>query len=82
MDRSAFAATAAVLAAQRNCKILGIFTRLCVRDGKPQYLVHTPRLWRLVDRDVSHPALAPVRRWLDRYIPAELRVTPPKGARS
>jgi len=82
MDRSAFAATAAVLAAQRNCKILGIFTRLCVRDGKPQYLVHTPRLWRLVDRDVSHPALAPVRRWLDRYIPAELRVTPPQGARS
>jgi N-acetylmuramate 1-kinase len=82
VGRSAFAAAAAVLAAQRNCKILGIFTRLCVRDGKAQYLVHTRRLWRLVDRDVSHPALAPVRRWLDRHIPAELRVTPPQGARS
>ncbi|HKX08084.1 MAG TPA: phosphotransferase [Stellaceae bacterium] len=76
VDRAAFTTAAAVLAAQRNCKILGIFTRLCVRDGKPQYLVHTPRLWRLVDRDVSHPALAPVRRWLDRHIPAELRRIP------
>ena len=81
-DRSAFTTAAAVLAAQRNCKILGIFTRLCVRDGKPQYLVHTPRLWRLVDRDMSHPALAPVRRWLDRHIPADLRVTPRYEARS
>ncbi|HKF70475.1 MAG TPA: phosphotransferase [Stellaceae bacterium] len=81
VDRAAFTCAAAVLAAQRNCKILGIFTRLCVRDGKPQYLVHTPRLWRLVYRDVSHPALAPVRHWLDRHIPADLRVTPPQGAK-
>jgi N-acetylmuramate 1-kinase len=81
-DRTAFEAAAAVLAAQRNCKILGIFTRLCVRDGKPQYLVHTPRLWRLVERDVSHPALAVMRRWLDRHIPAGLRRTPPREAAS
>ena len=82
LDRAAFTTAAAVLAAQRNCKILGIFTRLCVRDRKPQYLVHVPRLWRLVDRDVSHPALAPVRRWLDRYIPADLRRTPRAEVRS
>jgi aminoglycoside/choline kinase family phosphotransferase len=82
MDRGAFTTAAAVLATQRNCKIFGIFTRLSVRDGKPQYLVHTSRLWRLVDRDVSHPALAPVRRWLDRHIPAELRRVPPREARS
>jgi N-acetylmuramate 1-kinase len=82
VDRAAFATAAAVLAAQRNCKILGIFTRLCVRDRKPQYLAHTPRLWRLVERDVSHPALAPVRRWLDRHIPAELRRIPAQEAAS
>lgn len=76
LNPAAFQTAAAVLAAQRNCKILGIFTRLCVRDRKPQYLVHVPRLWRLVDRDVSHPALAPVQRWLDRHIPAELRRVP------
>jgi N-acetylmuramate 1-kinase len=82
VDRADFATAAAVLAAQRNCKILGIFTRLCVRDGKPQYLVHTPRLWRLVERDVSHPALTPLRRWLDRHIPADLRQIPRHEAAS
>ncbi len=82
VDRAAFETAAAVLAAQRNCKILGIFTRLCVRDRKPQYLVHTPRLWRLVDRDVNHSALAPVRRWLDRHIPGELRRIPRIETRS
>jgi aminoglycoside/choline kinase family phosphotransferase len=76
VDRTAFETAAAVLAAQRNCKILGIFTRLSVRDHKPRYLVHTARLWRLVDRDVRHPALAPLRRWLDRHIPVELRLVP------
>ncbi len=80
LDRAAFTTAAAVLAAQRNCKILGIFTRLCVRDRKPQYLVHTPRLWRLVERDVSHPALQPVRQWLDRHIPVDLRRIPLVGA--
>ena len=82
VDRAAFETAAAVLAAQRNCKILGIFTRLSVRDHKPRYLVHTARLWRLVGRDVSHPALAPLRRWLARHIPAELRRVPRIEARS
>ena len=76
VERAAFTTAAAVLAAQRNCKILGIFTRLAVRDHKPKYLVHTARLWRLVDGDISHPALAPMRHWLDRHVPAELRVIP------
>ena len=75
-DRGAFETIAAALAAQRNCKILGIFTRLCVRDGKPQYLPHIPRLWRLVDRDLAHPTLAPLARWLDRHIPGDLRRIP------
>ena len=76
LDRAAFATSAALLAAQRNCKVVGIFTRLCVRDGKPQYLRHIPRLWRLIDRDCAHPALAPLARWLDRWIPGDLRRIP------
>jgi len=82
LDRAAFERTAAVLAAQRNCKILGIFTRLCVRDGKPQYLSHIPRLWRLVDRDLRHPALAPLARWLDRHVPGDVRRIPARAAAS
>jgi aminoglycoside/choline kinase family phosphotransferase len=76
LDRDAFAASYAVLGAQRNCKIVGIFTRLCVRDGKPIYLGHIPRVWRLIERDLSHPALAPMAAWLDRHIPSALRRIP------
>lgn len=75
LDRADFAAAAAMLSAQRNCKIIGIFTRLCVRDGKPIYLKHIPRVWRWLERDLAHPALAPIKEWLDRVVPpAERRI--------
>ena len=77
IDPVAFAAAAAVLSAQRNCKIIGIFTRLSRRDGKPGYLGHIPRVWRLLEADLGHPALAPLADWLDRYAPARLRHAPP-----
>src|SRR5437879_11064049 len=65
LDRAAFLRSAAILAAQRNCKILGIFTRLWRRDGKPGYLPHIARIWRLIDDDLRRePALAPIADWL------------------
>ncbi len=76
LDRQSFRRSAAVLAAQRNSKILGIFTRLWRRDGKPGYLVHVPRVWRLLENDLRHPALAPIAAWLDRYLPPETRQIP------
>jgi N-acetylmuramate 1-kinase len=76
LDRKAFLRSAAVLAAQRNCKIIGIFTRLWKRDGKPQYLAHIPRVWRLLEADLRHPALAPIADWLDRHVPPESRWRP------
>lgn len=76
LDPAAFDTAYAVLGAQRNCKIIGIFTRLCVRDGKPVYLPHLPRLWRLVADDLRHPALAPVAQWLDAHVPPPLRLIP------
>ncbi len=76
LDRDAFAASYAVLGAQRNAKIVGIFTRLCHRDSKPAYLQHIARLWRLLADDLSHPALTPVAAWLDRHLPPTLRRIP------
>jgi aminoglycoside/choline kinase family phosphotransferase len=73
LDQAAFLRSAAILAAQRNCKILGIFTRLWKRDGKPRYLVHLPRIWRLLEQEVAHPALDPIARWLDRHLPRSAR---------
>jgi len=66
----------AILGAQRNAKIIGIFTRLSVRDGKQRYLDFLPRMWRLLEKDLDHPALAPMSEWFDRNIPGEIRSKP------
>lgn len=65
-----------VLAAQRNTRILGVFTRLWKRDGKPGYRKFQPRMWGLLERDLAHPELAPVRAWFDANIPEAARVAP------
>ncbi|MEE4315632.1 MAG: phosphotransferase [Erythrobacter sp.] len=68
-----FLADYARLGAQRNAKIVGIFTRLNARDGKPKYLSMIPRVWAALERDLAHPALGPVADWFDANIPASLR---------
>ena len=81
LDPAAFAASAAVLAALRNAKIIGIFTRLAVRDAKPAYLAHIPRVWRLLEGDLAHPVLAPMRDWFGQHFPAARRRVPDVEAR-
>ena len=70
-----FRADYARLGAQRNAKIVGIFVRLWKRDGKPRYLGYIPRVWAAMERDLAHPALAPVAEWFDRNVPAEVRAS-------
>ena len=72
-DPERFRAHYEVLGAQRNTKILGIFTRLWKRDGKPHYVSHQPRIWGYLERNLAHPALAPVREWFDANVPPEKR---------
>ncbi len=76
IDPDHFAGSMAILGAQRHAKVLGIFVRLMRRDGKPVYLNHLPRLWRLLAHDLTHPLLAPLRAWFDRHVPPELRGIP------
>jgi len=76
LDRAVFEASWAVMAAQRHAKVIGIFTRLCRRDGKPGYLVHIPRVWRLLEAALRHPVLAELNRWLDRHMPRHRRGVP------
>ena len=81
IDRPQFARSAAILSAQRNCKIIGLFVRLWRRDGKSAYLAHIPRVWRLVEERVrSEPTLGPIGDWLDRNLPPAMRRAP--GPRS
>jgi N-acetylmuramate 1-kinase len=79
LDEGAFRRSAAILAAQRNAKIIGIFTRLWRRDGKPRYLGHIPRVWRLLEADLEEPVLRPLARWLDRHLPRDMRRIPEHG---
>lgn len=76
LDRDAFHASYAVMGAQRSAKIVGIFTRLDRRDGKPVYLEHIPRVWRWLEADLAHPVLYDLRGWFDREIPQAMRVMP------
>jgi aminoglycoside/choline kinase family phosphotransferase len=73
MDKQAFRTSYALLGAHRNLRIAGIFSRLARRDGKPGYLKFLPRVWRHIEVNLEHPALATVRAWLDRHVPAGQR---------
>lgn len=72
-DRAGFRASYEVLGAQRNAKILGVFSRLWKRDGKPGYRQFQPRVWGYLERNLRHEALAPVRAWFDTYLASEQR---------
>lgn len=47
----------AVLGAQRALRILGIFARLCLVQGKPGYLALIPRVWDQLQRNLAVPGL-------------------------
>ena len=59
-DARSFREAYALLGTQRNLRILGIFARLCLRDGKAHYVDMIPRVWSHVLRTLAHPRLAPV----------------------
>lgn len=73
VNRKEFEAAYALLGAQRNAKIIGIFVRLGVRDGKPHYTKYLPRVWRHFEHDLQHPLLQPMREWLDLHIKPQWR---------
>ncbi|WP_047993676.1 aminoglycoside phosphotransferase family protein [Puniceibacterium sp. IMCC21224] len=52
-----FRAAIAVLGAQRNLRILGVFARLAASRGKPHYIDLIPRVWGHLMADLKHPAL-------------------------
>ncbi|MEO1150603.1 MAG: phosphotransferase [Pseudomonadota bacterium] len=68
-ERAAFAGHYAILGAQRNAKILGIFARLANRDGKTRYLDLLPRVEGHFRRNLIHPLLTPIRTLIAPYLP-------------
>ena len=73
VEPEGFLADFHALGALNMARILGIFARLVVRDGKPRYRAMMPRLWRYLDRCLTAPAPAGLAAWLARFVPAEAR---------
>lgn len=72
-----YTTAAAILGTGRHVKILGVFTRYAMRQGKKDYLNHVPRLWRYVENHLSTvEALAPLKHWFDGHFPKETRQVP------
>jgi aminoglycoside/choline kinase family phosphotransferase len=75
-----FRAAYAACAAQRHLRVATQWVRLARRDSRPDYLVHGPRTWRLLEQAVREPAAAPLAAALDRWIPPVRRANPPDPA--
>jgi N-acetylmuramate 1-kinase len=73
LDEAGFRREMAMMAAQRNAKIVGVFARLYKRDGRARYLAFLPRVWGYLERDLAHPALSDLRAWYDHVIPPNKR---------
>ncbi|MDX6751117.1 phosphotransferase [Geminicoccaceae bacterium 1502E] len=69
-DHDAFAASLAILGAQRAMRILGVFARL-ERRGRTGYASLVPRVRRHLDANLLHPALAGIRAWCERHLATE-----------
>lgn len=77
LGAKAFDTAFAVCAAQRHLRVATQWVRLARRDGRPQYLVHGPRTWALLDRALRHPANLALAEAMDRWIPPAMRANPP-----
>lgn len=69
----AFQTAYAVMGAQRNAKILGIFVRLANRDGKTHYRRLIPRVQALFLSDIKGAAFADLRAWFKAHLPSILK---------
>lgn len=70
VNEAEFRAAYTVLGVQRNLRILGVFARLSMDYGKPQYVDLIPRVWHHMIRGLEHPALAPVADIIRNTMPA------------
>ncbi len=69
LEKEAFSHAYALMGAQRNLRILGVFARLCLRDNKQHYVDLIPRVWGHIATNLEHPALAEIRPLIDGVLP-------------
>ena len=70
LEARAFQLAYAVLGVQRNLRILGVFARLALQENKANYLVHMPRVWRYIQRNLRAPGLQGLKALIDAEFPS------------
>lgn len=70
LDAGAMSEAYALLGLQRNLRILGVFARLSLKDGKRHYIDLIPRVWAHVLHNLSHPALSDLAEPILTALPA------------
>lgn len=66
----AFQRASDLMGVQRHLKVIGIFARICHRDGKPRYLSDVPRFFAYIDTVLARrPELAELGQLLDELNP-------------
>ena len=61
-----------ILSVIRNLKIIGIFTRLAMRDGKKEYLKLIPRAWELINIRIDNQIFSELKKLLNQDFKKEL----------
>ena len=77
INKESFMRSYHIMAVKRHTRVIGVFVRLKVRDGKDKYLKHIPHVWRLLERHLDEPYMADLKKWLNRVVPKEYRKIPP-----
>jgi len=63
-----------ILSVLRNLKIIGIFTRLSIRDKKNNYLKFIPYAWKLIEMRMKHdPKFEEIKKILDEFFSKKIR---------
>jgi len=66
-DADEFEAAYAVLGAERALRLMGLWPRLLKRDNKPHYMVHMARTQDYLRRNLAHPALSDLARFVENH---------------
>jgi len=62
-----------ILSVQRNLKIIGIFSRLFIRDKKKQYLKFIPYTWQLLEMRMDSEIFSELKKILNSNIPINFK---------
>ena len=54
---------------QRNLKILGIFSRLNLRDNKSKYMRYNDNAWKYIESNLNNPTMSDLKVWLKKILP-------------